>query len=528
MVTKELLDYISSESKRGIAKDTIRNMLIQNGWEAKDVDEAERTIFPHTFTSQETISPISPIAQQPQKTTTIPEMVVAHNEKANLLNALQKYNQEKTEHIVQAPVQSITQPVATQINMAAELADMQKYTEPKKSGFKKVLVLIVVLLFLLSGATAYGYYAGYFVSLSKVSAEAFSNIRNTKTGSFDASIVVDNSNTDQNNNTLSMISGLDSKITFSASGSYDISKKDMTLFTGNMSISSGALSLRTEDRLVPGTLFIRATEVPVLSFFDMSSYKNQWLSFPTDGSAEANNIPFITSSANNISVIASLSDEQKAYIANMVADSKVATISKRLSSEVMDGITMYHFAFDINKDNTVQLISDIQSYVHNPLFDADSIKDSLRNVSTISGEAWVGKNDHMLYKVTMNLGNMSGQITFKDLHDAVKVDTPDDYVPFSAFFQTSLKVSQDKNTDADTHSVLGNAQLDASTFATAHTGSFIGFCKTLTATGVTCRDSAKAYVVFAPLIATANTFACADSTGAKADLPKAPTSFVCK
>jgi hypothetical protein len=56
MVTQELLDYISKQKQTGLDTNTIRQALINNGWNAQDVDQA----FASTVSPQMTPTPTAP------------------------------------------------------------------------------------------------------------------------------------------------------------------------------------------------------------------------------------------------------------------------------------------------------------------------------------------------------------------------------------------------------------------------------------------------------------------------------------
>jgi len=45
MITSDLLDYIKQQLEQGFSKEQIKNVLLNSGWEEKDIDEAFYSIL---------------------------------------------------------------------------------------------------------------------------------------------------------------------------------------------------------------------------------------------------------------------------------------------------------------------------------------------------------------------------------------------------------------------------------------------------------------------------------------------------
>ena len=341
MVNKVLIDYIHSEFERGIPKETIRQMLIESGWQIADIDAGEAIVYsspsPLPAHPVSSIAPVQPIQQKPTQ-----QFSQQPIQKPNLMAALEAHRQKTAQTfqpmrptVTQAATQqpyaaqpTTSQPIAvqhieTKYRTAEPIVTMQQQI-PKKSKWRFAKVLIVVLLILISGGAAYGYYAGYFEPSAKVSGGIIGAMTEAKSASFDITANIDMSQVKIENDMLSMMPGFSPTMSFMARGVYDKSQVDNTISNTAVSFSAGTFMVGGETRFTGNNLYIKATELPMMPLFDLATYKDQWLSIPFDqtasdaGTAQAS-IPLIGATIVNAATLSNLSLEQKQHIAEMAA-----------------------------------------------------------------------------------------------------------------------------------------------------------------------------------------------------------------
>ncbi len=157
MINKDLLDYVRSEKERGIPKDTIKKMLLESGWQEKDIVDAEQIVYAINIAP----APVRPIEKiQP-----------VNIQPTNILGAIKTYGQTTSQpslnqsglNQTKLDLPDITEPtniVPQKITGVQPIPILQ--VQPHKSYAKIGLTIIVVMLVLLLGVAAYAYYSGYF------------------------------------------------------------------------------------------------------------------------------------------------------------------------------------------------------------------------------------------------------------------------------------------------------------------------------------------------------------------------------
>jgi hypothetical protein len=639
MVNKDLLDYIHSETARGIPKATIRTMLLQSGWDAKDVDEAEHVaagglpimqmpiqppvqpaqVTPITISQpkpqpiqtlqqqpiqQPHIEPIQtqPHIQQPVQPAQQPIRPIAeqpHVEQPritqpNLANAMENYRQKMQPlagsqmpfasggsqrpaspasnpipQSPQQPNQQMGQPFSMQGLQPSNVNNMSGSTlggapmevRPQKARPSKMLLPIVLLLFLIAGGAAYGYFAGYFISMSAISNEAYNSIRNAKSVNFDTTISVDMNGVAQASNPVAMIADIGSGISLTAKGAYDHINENDPKFTTALSIKAGIYEIGLEARSVLDNIYINATKLPVTPWIDTSKIQNQWLMIPGSGDDVEKYIPSLASAGIGKSAFENLTDEQKAHIADMAAKAKFITVTKRYTPEMMNNVLSYHFSFDLDRNGITSFLFDLENYIHEigkedselSAFSTEGVKTSLDKVKNFNGEAWIGRSDHLPYKLMVNFESQEGEDTaslakvnfvsiFSGWNQPITVEAPVNAQLFSTFLENNIGggVGDNEALDAKLKTSFSFARPQAEMYSDANGVTFKGFCASENFTAVTagvaepskaslvCRDSASAYILYAPLITEPKKIYCMDSKLKSATLEKAPTGFVCQ
>lgn len=526
MVNKDLIDYIRSESSRGIARDTTRDMLTKSGWQIADIEEAERIVFATPTASPQTPQATTPITttfqtqqpiqqqpvQQPLQTTqpatqsftkpttqpisqpSTPKQQMGFMQKPNLAGALDAYRQ-KTSVLSSQPTQPIQSSNPFQPTNPQTIAEHSftnhsfsqqpvMISQPKKSKSRLAFVAVIIFLILLSGGAAYAYYAGYLMTSAKFGSGVTSAFNKATGASFTATAHIDLSGTGDSNNLLNMLPGFSPVFDLDANGTYGTSIENEASVDATAKVTAGTLTTDASLRLVGTTLFIKLTKIPDVSL--MTNYSGEWLSLPL---------------ANTIMADGNLTD------ASTNAGSKL-TITQHFPPEIVNGVLLYHIGY---------------------------------TVGSISGEAWIGQSDMLPYKITATLNAAdkiaTATIQVKDWNTPVRIDTPAESLPFDAFIEKSSQDAENKHFDESAKADLMSLQQAAEDYFAGASLSYKNFCKSQAFTDATanslatftCRDSATTYIMYAPLSETTGTIACIDTGGKEVDLSKEPTKgFICK
>ncbi|MBP7831486.1 MAG: hypothetical protein KA028_00500 [Candidatus Pacebacteria bacterium] len=563
MVNKVILDYIHSEFNRGVPKETIRQMLIESGWQLADVDEAERIAYatpaavPQPAAPQATNIPISREQNtRPFQSTAFQnntQQNAMHNVKpANLMAALDAYKQ-KTAPAVQPAMQQFTQPAVRPLTQpamqkpAVPLMERPMQANPAslpvqptmqtqnpfdrpvsavqpivhgKSHWRSLKVVFAILFVLVAGAAVYGYFTGYFISVAKMSGDTFAAITESKGATFDAAISIDMTNVKDDASLLTMLPGYSPNISFAVQGSYSKDESKNLLSNASFAFAAGTFSINANTKLTADNLYVYTTEVPPLALFDLANYKNQWLSVPVGEAADGTEpIPVISDIVSDLSKVTQFAD-----IA--ASSTNLITISQRFMPETIDGVEAYHFGFTINND--------------------PSLNDTLGTISNSYGEAWIGKADHLPRKITLafdsqegpdpaSLAKVSMVMTFTQWGNDITVEAPTESIPFSTIVESSLAQEQVKSFDEELSAKLVSLQGDAEVFFDANTLSYKNFCKSPSVAAsfaekmlAGCRDAVGSYVIYSKLSAENSGFYCVDATNTGIEIEKAPTGLACQ
>lgn len=585
MVNKVLIDYIHSEFERGIPKETIRQMLIESGWQIADIDAGETIVYtspnPLPTNPVSSVAPSQPL-QQPvhiqrpiqqavQQQTTQP--IQQPIQKPNLAAALEAHRQKTAQTFqpmrptMQFPMDQTTQPAAAQpttsqpisvqhidakYRTAEPIVTMQQHV-PKKSKWRFAKVFVVILLILISGGAAYGYYTGYFEPSAQVSGNIVTAMTEAKSVSFDIAIDSDMSQVKIENDMLSMMPGFAPTMSFMAQGVYDKSQVDNTISNAVLSFSAGTFVIGGETRFSNKNLYIKATALPMIPLFDLATYKDQWLSIPFDQTASdvstaQASIPLIGTTIVNAATLSNLSLEQKQHITEMAENGNFITVTKRFLPQKVGDVLVQHFAFTINTEAISQFLLELSAYA---AIDTAPTRESISSMRNFVGEAWIGKADHLPYKITAAFDSQEGTdptsiakttftLLFKDWNVPIAVETPVDSLPFSQFLEKSLSDAQNQAIDDNIRTTIADLRAEAESYFDGNNLSYKNFCKSpaysdlLTnmssedqkTTG--CRDSVAAYVTYTKLSAATGLYFCSDSTGTSIELAKPPTGLVCK
>jgi len=365
MITNQLIDYIKNQISNGITPEQIKNALIASGWQAKDIEEAFKSInlsqFPNLNETQQDLN------SQPNSP------------------ALQKFN-------------------------------------------LKLIAIIIVIGVILVGGAAFAYFT-YLrpLSVEEVTSRMLENLSNIKSFNFNynysaiQSINVQNitqnsskqpySNTNQTINT-----------NINATGTEDLSdsqniKLELTL---NPFISSPGLTLSPSIKIIKisDKIYLKINNIPNLGFISPTILENKWIETDLNKlNQEFQNTPLgqIQNQINQQITQASssqfkLSPDQIANIKEAILNSGVLDFKAALPDENIGGVNTYHYQFVLNKDKLVALVTKIgqiiknnQSLSQDDLNNIQNFKNSLNNNISLSPiDIWIGKKDFFPYQFSLS------------------------------------------------------------------------------------------------------------------------------
>ena len=517
MITKELLDYIKNESANGKNFDVIKNNLLQNGWNIVDIEEALKSITSST-TNAPNITP---------------------NQSASATSDPQQS---------EIGISSYTE--------ALKQIEISKKNKQKRTKIISTVIGIAILL-TAGGGTIYGYYAGYFVSLEKISSEAFTSIQNSKSVFIDTTVNIELPKPEnQNISPLAALGISGQNLSMTIKGFFDRFDPENIKLDINASLNLGTADVEAELRMKDKTLYATLLKAPNLAYAAfLSPYINKWYSFALSGPTNpVSEIPLMSMVGIDQSVLDKLTTEQKDYILNLTKNAHFITIVKKLPPENINGVSSYHFTFGLDQVGIKNYLAEAEAYLHETgkndsmlsAFSTNSMKTELDKPINLTGEAWIGRNDHRPYKIVINLSvdqimgntspiNIAIISIFKDWDKPMDVVAPTDAVPFETLINGYMQGAQEKSVDARTKSLLSNARAQAEIFYDSNKNSYKGLCtskdfKNLlqnlpTQKGFTCKDNSSTYAASALL--SDKKYWCVDSTGRSAPQAKPITTTSC-
>ncbi len=315
----------------------------------------------------------------------------------------------------------------------------------KKNSF--IVLAVVVVALLVCGVT--GVFAN-FQSPSTVLKKMAANMSkvNAKTENIDAELAMDIS-------TASKKAGgapTTVKLTGSFVGKVDSNdeknpKMDSVLTINVTSPDFGAVSGTFDFKSIADATYIKVEDAHLPAFLpiDITPLKGVWMKLDT---ADLKKLP---SGADSLA--SKITPEEKQQVLDLFKDQKIFTNLTRLPSEKIDGINTFHFQFGIDKEALKALILKITELqkAHasatdkTPIPTADEMNKTFDGVTFNKGEFWIGKNDYMPYKASIDFsiadpkspgdsGHFVVSLSMKDFGKPVTIEAPTDAKDFKTVF----------------------------------------------------------------------------------------------
>ena len=436
MITEELLTYIKNSRGAGASSETIKTKLKQNGWIDSDIQEA--------------FDKLGLIDAPPAPSSSPIPSSVTPNVAAKDLSLEQKA-------VKQVPVQSESKPVED-----FDEGVVIKETPKRRFG----LIATIVLLILVGGGFAYGYQAGYFLSLDNVTDEAWVGAREASSGTFDTTVTVDASQAFSDDSGVEMFAVAPfTKGSLTLRGFYDVGTAGSLRYTGDASLSFGGTKGSANLRILDQKLFVELKELTSFGFFDATDYLNKWISvdYKSDQNpgAALSMLPF---GGFNPSTIRNITPEQQDEILDITNRANFITVTDKLLPEKINEKLSYHFMFDLDREGVKNYLFDLKNYLQDvgkndsyiSSIDPTDLGDALDNIVDFRGEAWVGVSDHMPYKFIIDFGIKTGDDStkvvkisivsvFNKWNESVSVVAPENSISLEELIQTMSNNAMDYN-----------------------------------------------------------------------------------
>lgn len=359
MVNPQLAEYVSKELQANISRDEIRGNLLKQGWPAADVDLALAPAAASPF------APVSPASSTPA---------------------------------MAAPIS----PVSATSSLAAPHSGMNK---------KKWLILggAVIVLALLIGGGAYAYF-GYYLSTDRILGETKTRLASVKTFQYDGNLAVSMQQTTTDTTGLGLTpSDKPRKLDIGFSGSANTEEVDNLSSFFSLNIKGNPLnpeqeaSLGIDVRNIGAMMYLKL-DIPVEekdkeSFAMLQGFNNKWFSLDLD--ALRKQFGPETGTAEEKASFA----ENAAKVKEAVNRHQPIIITSRLPSDKINGVSTFHYAYAIDKNELIALMIDVDGIVTNEKT-SDEVKAEIRkNVEEAqmpTGELWISKKDYLPYRMTLN------------------------------------------------------------------------------------------------------------------------------
>ncbi len=325
--------------------------------------------------------------------------------------------------------------------------------DKKKTG---IIVAVGAGIVLIAGGAGAAYWHSQMLSPEAVVATAMNNIAAVKTYKQDSVLKLNIYSTDLNNLSASGMMMDDAmaattasttpehaEVTVTTQSVSDISNtssiKMNSVFNVNADAGDNKLALGAEIRVVGKTFYAQLTNAPTLGFFSLKPLENQWVKIDPTALAKQFGDSDVETKLAAVQASPQFTVEQKEQLKQAFFESGVATITSKLTSESLDGQSMYHYGYLIHKENLRSFVQKVNAIVQKdaPLTEEDwkQFEETISKIEQPAGEIWIGKKDLLPHRlmiavksITKEGQNNSGSgvmtINMKDFNAPVTVEAP--------------------------------------------------------------------------------------------------------
>lgn len=289
----------------------------------------------------------------------------------------------------------------------------------KSHTFAKVGIVVLVALFGIAGA-AWGFLR-YSLSPEAKILESFDRLSTIKSASYEGSAHIKGelgSAKNKFNGTLSLLgtpaaAAKKAEVTITVKGKFEQKTKEVTNFENNITTLA-----KTDEKEYPSfsldfsniesVSYVRIPKIPALLGFDFSGINNQWISFDPQklkDQLEVQMNPLMDKPADE-----PLKQKKSSVILeNLKRTAAVQppiTVTKKLKSEKINGVTVQPYIFILNKKNAFMILDKLaqnQAETNVTLKDVEDVKKMMNEMTKFEGKIWVGTKDILPYHVQLTI-----------------------------------------------------------------------------------------------------------------------------
>jgi hypothetical protein len=438
MINKELLDYVAQQLRQGTSPDSIKNSLLENGWNEADVSEAFAAINAQSsFTQTEVVSPgqfsggFQQSSQKPDNAPLIVVLVIF----VMLVGAVGAALAFGVIRIFPDTPESVMK------NMMIRLGDVTSFEYRGESKATMVTKVSPIATF------------DFFAEEPQQDAGAPQEVQEqtiVTTSTFRGAS--DHRNPDDMR--MFFVTETESEVIL------DEGREEAQGALGDMEYKLGY-----ETRFIDGVMYVKLTDAPRILFFDLSFLAGQWVRVDFDEVIKALEEHFgeipeeYRHRVGEVREALEISPEEHEKLKNAFLRHNPITITETLPSESIEGVNSHRYRFTIEEEALIGFITDaIAILVPDSITQDEAIMnmDELRagieeffaNAEPMTGEIWIGKRDYLPRKVSLTLAvtmpdaselKSTTTVFYESFNEPVQIDVPSPTKGVVEFIQEAMQ-----------------------------------------------------------------------------------------
>lgn len=319
---------------------------------------------------------------------------------------------------------------------------------------KKLIIAFIAAGVVIVAGAAFGFTYFQNEDPNQVVNKAVANLSKIKSEEFSIEIKseISDGSSKTDNLPLSLLSNNKIVVIFSALGGFDINDQANPRVFANLKFDAKqgikySANVDLDGKFIDKILYLKPNNLNLADFFGGSAatnpldqFKDKWIKIDFNSAKE--NIS--TEEENYLKSYFEkyFSSSKFNQFADSIKNYRLLAVTKNFPKEKIDGNSVYHFAYSINKDEAKKWYLDMinimssqtagESQSQYLVQAVDKIFDSIGN---IDGEIWVGDKDYFIYKISSGYQvdstssytpsyNLSLIASYKNHNKPISVDVP--------------------------------------------------------------------------------------------------------
>lgn len=304
---------------------------------------------------------------------------------------------------------------------------------------KKTLVIVGVVVALVAAA-GFGFYQFVYLSPERVLDRAIGKMESIKSVAFAGKVSF---NMEQQGSSASPFAV--NSITVEFDGKADLADKETPKTDTDLDIRASGIGLAKGSlRSIGQVFYFNVTDISGLETIlgaggqgVFSSVTNKWVEVDPEKLAE------MSKAAGSSAFQVPSFDPNKMTM--LLRQNNPFKIKEKLEGEQLDGQTMFHYSYEIDKANYKKfMIEYVKLFSEGGKLEGAAEEELAKSVDEMEvkdGEIWIGTGDNFIHKVVMGFSSKSEsgttgiglELTAKDYNQPVSIDAPGGAVPLEQF-----------------------------------------------------------------------------------------------